>query len=240
MNFGFMELPSLGTLRGGRVVLPLPVGSAGVASALVFGGPHPYENIPLSVVGYILAAWLLGAHVFMLVKPEFCRGWLKKLPRHYNAGVYTLGFGMLWFWLLVAPDDISGTFSFLSSLTMDIGEFNAAKPYLRIAVPVAYIGMVLYVREFLFVRGLGVVALMVASPLLEAAFLKDPSTRLLVPIFAFVLLTKGLFWVGMPYTFRDAVTWATANDKRWRMLAFGGIGYGAAVLVCTILFWRGY
>jgi hypothetical protein len=222
------------------MVLPLRVGFAGVASALVFGGPHPYENIPLAVVGYLLAAWLLAAHVFMLVKPEFCQTWLKKLPRHYNAGIYTLGFGMLWFWLLVAPDDISGSFSFLSALTMDIGEFNAVKPYLRIAVPVGYIGMVLYVREFLFVRGLGVVALMVASPLLEAAFLKDPSTRVLVPIFGYILLTKGLFWVGMPYTFRDAVTWATATDKRWRMLAFAGIGYGVLVLACTILFWQGY
>jgi hypothetical protein len=206
----------------------------------VFGGPHPYQHIPLEVAGYVLAAYLLGAHAFMLAKPEFCRKWLTKLPRHYNAGIYTLGFGLVWFWLLVAPDDIRGTFSFLSSLTMDIGEFNAVKPYLRIAVPVAYIGMVLYVREFLFVRGLGVVALMVASPLLMAAFLKDPATRLLVPVFAYALLTFGLFWVGMPYTFRDAVTWATASDKRWRMLAFAGLAYGVVVLVCTILFWRGY
>ena len=206
----------------------------------MIGGPHPYQTIPLVVVGYLVAAYLLGAHTFMLVKPEFCKTWLKRLPRHYNAGVYTLGLGMLWFWLLVAPDDIYGTFSFLSALTMDIGEFNAVKPYLRIAVPVAYIGMVLFVREFLFVRGLGVVALMAASPLLMSAFLKDPTSRLLIPLFAYIVLTKGLFWVGMPYTFRDAVIWATANDKRWRMLAFGGLAYGVAVLACTILFWGGY
>ena len=187
-----------------------------------------------------MAAYLLAAHGLMLAKPEFCKTWLRKLPRHYNAGVYTLGFGMVWFWLLVAPDDLRGPFSFLGKLTMDIGEFNAVKPYLRVAVPIGYIGMVLYVKEFLFVRGLGVVALMVAAPLLEAAFLKEPATRVLIPIFAYVLLTKGLFWVGMPYTFRDAVTWATASEKRWRALAFAGLGYGGVVLFCTVAFWRGY
>jgi hypothetical protein len=151
-----------------------------------------------------------------------------------------MGVGIVWFWLLVAPDNIQGPFSFLSSLALDIGEFNAAKPYLRLAVPAAYIGMVLYVREFLFVRGLGVVALMVAGPILEAAFLRDPASRLLLSVFAYVLLTKGLFWVGMPYTFRDAVGWATANERRWRLLAIGGLVYGVLVLVCAIAFWRGH
>ncbi|NNC88233.1 MAG: hypothetical protein HKN82_07220 [Akkermansiaceae bacterium] len=209
----------------------------------MFGGPHPYENIPLSVLGYFVGGYCLLAHGFMLLKPEFCQGWLKKLPRHYNAGVYTLAFGMIWFWLLVAPDAMRGPFAFLGNLSMDIGEFNAVKKWLRIIVPIAYIGMVLYVKEFLFVRGLGVVALMAAGPILDGAFLRIPETlpftRLLIPLFAYVLLTKGCFWVGMPYTFRDAVTWATASQKRWRMLGIAGLAYGGVVLICSLTIWRG-
>ena len=83
---------------------------------------------------------------------------------------------MLWFWLLIAPDNLG----LVSSLTMDIGEFNAVKPWLRIIVPIAFLGMVIYVKEFLFVRALGVLALMVTGPLLEAAFNRDPGTRLQV------------------------------------------------------------
>jgi hypothetical protein len=147
---------------------------------------------------------------------------------------------MVWFWLLVAPDNMSGPFAFLGDLTLNIGEFNAVKPYLRFAVPAAYIGMVICVREFLFVRGLGVVALMAAGPILEAAFLRDPSSRVLLSLFAYLLLTKGMFWVGMPFLFRDAVSWATANENRWRMLAYGGLGYGVVVVVCAFVFWRGH
>ena len=199
-------------------------------------GPHPYETIPLDLAGYALAAYLLGAHGLMLWKAEACKQWLVRLPRHRSAGVYTLAVGMFWFWLLIAPDDKG----LVSALAMDIGEFNAVKPWLRILVPVAFLGMVVYVKEFLFVRALGVVALMVTSPLLEASFNKDPDTRLLIPIFSYVLLTKGLFWVGMPYTFRDLVTWATANDKRWRVLTCAGLAYGAATLGCAIFFGRGH
>ena len=199
-------------------------------------GPHPYESIPLSVAGYAMAAYLLGAHGLMAWKAKVCKEWLIKLPRHHTAGIYTLAVGMSWVWLLIAPDDM-GLLSFLS---MDIGEFNAVNPWLRLFVPIAFLGMVLYVKEFLFVRALGVLALMVTGPLLAASFNKDPATRLLVPIFSYLLLTKGLFWVGMPYTFRDLATWATASDKRWRILAFSGLGYGALTLLCAVLFWRGH
>ena len=202
----------------------------------MFGGPHPYEKIPLDVAGYVVAAYLLVAHALMLRRPEASKAWLTKLPRHYTAGVYTLAVGLIWFWLLVAPDGLG----VLSALTMDIGEFNAVKPWLRILVPLAFVGMIVYVKEFLFVRALGVVALMVAGPLLEAAFNKEPSSRLLVVVFSYLLLTKGLFWVGMPYTLRDAVAWATASNQRWKLLAWGGLAYGVLTLFCAVFFWRGH
>lgn len=81
---------------------------------------------------------------------------------------------------------------------------------------------------------------MIAAPLLEAAFLEDPTSRLLIPIFAYALLTKSLFWVGMPYLFRDAVTWVTATNARWKMASFAGLAYGIATLICAFAFWRGY
>ena len=199
-------------------------------------GPHPYESIPLNVAGYVLAAYLVAMHGLMIWKAESCKQWLNRLPRHRGAGIYTLAVGMFWFWLLIAPDNLG----LLSSLTMDIGEFNSVKPWLRIIVPVAFLGMVVYVKEFLFVRALGVVALMASGPLLEAAFNRDPATRLLVPVFSYALLTAGLFWVGVPYTFRDFASWATANHKRWMALSLGGLGYGVATLLCALFFWSGH
>ncbi len=197
---------------------------------------HPYELIPLFTAGILLGLWLVGSHALMIAKPALVQGWLKKFPRNELAGQVVLGIGMAWFWLLIAP----GGMGKLSALQMDLGEFNNIKPLLRLLVPATAIAVCVSIRDFLAVRALGLLGLMIAAPLLEAAFMEDPTSRLLVPIFAYALLTKSLFWVGMPYLFRDAVTWATAEDSRWKALSYGGLVYGIAVLVCAFAFWRGY
>ncbi|MFK7851393.1 MAG: hypothetical protein AB8D78_10485 [Akkermansiaceae bacterium] len=197
---------------------------------------HPYEQIPLFTAGILLALWLIGSHAVMLAKPTLVQGWLKKFPRSPLAGQILLGIGLGWFWLLIAPDGLGK----LSALQMDLGEFNNAKPILRILVPAALVAVAVSVRDFLAVRALGLLGLMVASPLLEAAFLEDPVSRLLIPIYAYVMITACLFFVGMPYLFRDAVTWVTAEGRRWQIFSIAGLGYGIATLICAVLFWRGY
>ncbi|MBT8038482.1 MAG: hypothetical protein KJO21_13175 [Verrucomicrobiae bacterium] len=194
---------------------------------------HPYEKIPLNVAGYVLAAWLIGLHLWMLRKPDESKAFLQKLPRNRALAPWLMGVGMLWFWLLVAPDRLG----FLSKLQMDLGEFNRAKNIMRILVPIAAVGMIMHVKEFLAVRAMGLLALMAAAPLLYAAYLEPQASRLLVPLFAYVMIFKGLFWVGMPYLMRDTITWVTQTDRRYRAAAFGGLAYGVAVLVCAIFSW---
>jgi len=197
---------------------------------------HPYEQISLFTAGVLLAVWLISVHAVMLAKPTQVQGYMKKFPRDVIAGQILLALGMAWFWLLVAPDGMGK----LSALQMDLGEFNKAKPLLRLVVPVAVIAVAISVRDFLAVRALGLCGLLLAAPLLESAFLKDPTTRLLIPIFAYAMLTASLFMVGMPYLFRDAVTWVSASRGRWTAFGLSGLAYGVATLVCAILFWRGY
>jgi hypothetical protein len=197
---------------------------------------HPYEMIPLFTAGILLGLWLVGSHALMIAKPALVQGWLKKFPRNPMAGQIIMTVAMAWFWLLIAP----GVLGKLSALRMDLGEFNNIKPLLQFLIPATLVAVCISVRDFLAVRALGLLGLMIAAPLLEAAFLKDPASRLLIPIFAYALLTKSLFWVGMPYLFRDAVTWATATDGRWKIVSLAGLAYGIATLVCAFVFWRGY
>ena len=194
---------------------------------------HPYEKISLDTAGYLLAAWLLGLHLWMLLKPEKSKDFFVNLPRNKLIAPWLIGAGMFWFWLLVAPDGLGP----LSKLQMDLGEFNQAKNMLRIIIPIAALGMITYVKEFLAVRGLGLLALMAAAPLLYAAYLEQPLSRLLVPLYAYALVFGGLFWVGMPFTLRDMITWVTKTESRYRASAFAGLGYGLIVLMCAILWW---
>lgn len=190
---------------------------------------HPYETIPLSSAGYVLAAWLIFSHLWMLVKADNAIAFLQKFPRNTFIGAILMAVGMLWFWLLVAPLGLS--------LEMDLGEFNGAKKILLILVPAAAFLMITEVKEFLAVRGLGVICLMAAAPLLGAAFQEPATGKLLVPIFAYAMLTAGLFFIGMPYLMRDGIKIATASKARFQALVAGGLVYGIATLACAILWY---
>lgn len=197
---------------------------------------HPYENLPLFGTGLALGVALLVSHVFMLAKPQEVQDFLKRFPRNQVIGQVLLGIGLLWFWLLIAPEG----FGKLSALTMDLGEFNTVKPMLRYVVLACIVLVAISVKDFLAVRALGLLGLMVAFPLLKAAFLKDPGTRLLIPLYSYGLITASLFFVGMPYLFRDWANWAMADQGRWKALCGAGAAYGLAIVICAFAFWRGY
>jgi hypothetical protein len=198
---------------------------------------HPYETLPLFGTGLALGLALIGGHLLMLLRPEPVQKFLRRFPRNEKLGQILLGVGLVWFWLLVAKPGKGP----LNALAMDLGDqFNAAKPILRLAVPALIILLSIAIKEFLSVRALGLLGLMVAAPLLESAFLEAPSSRLLIPVYTYAVIIASLYFVGMPYLFRDLITWATADQGRWKALATAGLAYGIAVTACAFLFWRGY
>jgi hypothetical protein len=197
---------------------------------------HLYERLPLFGTGLVLGLFLVLAHLLLLAKSEASQRFLQKFPRNQKIGQLLLGIGLLWFWLLIAPPN-KGWISFIA---MDMTDFNGYKPLLRLLMPIVFVAVAMSITEFLSIRALGLLGLLVAQPLLDSAFLRDPASRLVIPVYTYGLIIASLFFVGMPYLFRDAVTWATAKKSRWNALCAGGLAYGAAIIVCAFAFWRGH
>lgn len=195
---------------------------------------HPYEKLPMNVVGFILAAWLIGFHLWMLIKKKEAQAFLQAFPRNYLWGAVLMGVGMFWFWLLIIP---GVDHTFLGYLAMDLGEFNGAKIYLLALVPAAAYVLITEVKEFLAVRALGLLCLLAAAPMLYSCFQLWPTGKLLLPIYAYAILTAGLFMVSMPYLLRDAIGFACKHEKVWLGGAVGGLLYGIATLICALFFW---
>lgn len=212
------------------------MGVGNLALRLMKAGPHPYQEISLSTAGLVLGIILVLLYGLMLWKSDASKEIAKKLPRNSSLGTYFMGFGMIWFWLLVAPPDKG----ILSTLTMDLGEFNKVKTYLMFGVPLFCLGMIVYVKEFLFVRGLGLCLLMAAAPLLYASDFEGAPMQFMMPLLCYLMIIKGLYFVGMPYLFRDGVNWATATDGRWRGFAIGGLALGLIFVTLGLTVWRGY
>lgn len=178
-----------------------------------------YPFLSLRVVALIVGVLLLAAHGFAFAKAADVRAWLKSFPRSKTIGTALLAIDAIWAFLLIA--------------NMDLGEFTHLRTKLLIVVAVATFLTWRFVDEFLAVRALGMLLLLVAEPVLEATFLRPETSRLFLVVLAYAWVVLGMFWVGMPYLLRDQIGWIGKSDSRWRMACGAGVIYGVLLVVCA-------
>ena len=175
-------------------------------------------DLSLHSAGIIAGAFLIVAGLIGLVKPDLANV-AQRFPRSRVAGIVLLTICLVWtFWLLA---------------TIQMGEFSGFRRPLLVALPIGYVLALRFVDEFLAVRALGILCLLAAEPLLDAAFLRYETSRLLVTVFAYLLIVAGLFWVAIPYVLRDQINWSARSVFRWRCLHAIALIYGCVILKFT-------
>ena len=180
-------------------------------------------GIPLKGTGIVLGVLLLAVHLVALLKSETTQSFLKQFPRNYKWGVILLSIDFAWSMLIMS--------------NMDMGEFFNLRTKFLFVLPVAFVLVLIFVKEFLAVRALGALMLLVSGPVLTAAFLQPPASRVLVPILAYAWIIAGMYFVGMPFLMRDWVNWVTQTTGRWKLATLGGVAYGAVMLVVAVVAW---
>src|SRR5437868_8487757 len=176
-------------------------------------------DLSLQTAGLLTGAFLVVISLPGLVKPAPVQTWLMEIPRSRVAGIVLLSVALAWsFWLLA---------------TMEMGEFSSFRTPLKIVLPIGYVLVLRFVEEFLAVRALGILCLLAAEPLLEAAFFRYETSRLFVTVFAYLLIVAGLFWVTMPYLLRDQINWSARSNARWRTVHGIAAVYGLTILACA-------
>jgi len=180
-----------------------------------------YPHLNLHTVSLIAGIFLILAHGFALLRPAPVQQWLRKFPRSKGAGIFFLAVDAVWALSIVA--------------TMDMGEFTYMRNVLLVVIVVATFLTFRYVDEFLAVRALGIFLLLLAEPLIEAAFLQPETWRLLLVLWAYVLAVFGMIWVGMPYTLRDQIDWVRKSKAAWGAATAAGVVYGGALAVCALM-----
>ncbi len=176
-------------------------------------------HLSLHTAGLIAGFLLAGLGLLALFLPV--ENFLPRFPRSKMAGAILLTIDLIWsFWLLA---------------TMEMGEFASFRRPLLVVLPIGFLLVLRFVDEFLAVRALGILCLLAAEPLLNAAFLRPEMSRLLVTVLAYVMIVKGLIWVTMPYLLRDQIDWGVRNTGRWRLLSGLAFVFGAAILICAFV-----
>lgn len=183
----------------------------------------PTGGIPLKGTGILVALALLVSHLWGLKNASKAQAFLKEFPRAYHWGVILLTIDMVW--------------SVFALAHMDMGEFFDKRRMFIYVTFGGYVAVLLYVKEFLAVRALGALMLLAAGPVLSAAFLQPQTSRLLLPILAYAWIIAGMYFIGMPFLLRDTLNWVFAKPQRWTLAMYGGITYGAVLLLAALLFY---
>ncbi len=141
----------------------------------------------------------------------------KALPRSSAAAWALFGLGALWFlWRLSRTGEADLIF-FQTPMPVIIG-FGA------LAV-LAFI----YTPDFLAVRGLSVLILLGAEPLLRAAYMKwDHPQRLLMVTAVYVDLAAALYLAAYPFRLRDFFDWLFRRPGRPKLFGAILLAYGLA------------
>ena len=97
-----------------------------------------------------------------------------------------------------------------------LADFSAYKSYMMAAFAAIGLLTCVFVQDFLAVRGLAVLALLLAKLMVDTGRLHLVETRwvLVIQIWAYVLIVAGIWFTVTPWKLRDFLTgFATASGK---------------------------
>lgn len=177
----------------------------------------------LTVATLLTGLFLLALGVPLLLVSSRAIAILKALPRSTNAAVFLFGTGAIWF-----------LWNVLHLSAADFGEYRVwlALGFLTIAV-LAF----KCVPDFLAVRGLCVLMLLAASPLLTAGFMiYDPWTIFLYKIAVYLGISAAIWLGAQPYRLRDFFEWLFARPQRTRGVGAAFAAYGLVLAVVAFTY----
>ncbi len=191
---------------------------------------HPYEEIPLSVAGVVMGSALLLAHLLVVLRPWETLDMIRRAVSSVRVGQCMLVFDFAWIALLLWGNPSN-------PLRMELFDFEGLRMPLLLACPVVCYVLCTQSTQNLTGRALGLFLLMLGIVPLSAAYLKEPATRVLIPLWWYPVLCAAILWVPKPYLLRDWLEWLVRRPLLARMLAVFGAVYAIAILVCALLFW---
>jgi hypothetical protein len=173
----------------------------------------------------LLGLFLAVSGALLLLNLPLVVAMLKALPRSTMASLVLFGGGVLWFLVLVAN---------MSDADRIFGSSNV--PWV-IGFAVLGVLSLKYVPDFLAVRGLSVLILLAAWPLLRAAFMQyDVPQRLFMVTFVFAAIAAALYLAALPYRLRDFIQWLFVRPARARVFGGGLLAYGLLLIVVAFTY----
>jgi hypothetical protein len=180
----------------------------------------------LSLLAIMLGLGLAAPQVYGLARPAAFASAARKFPRHIPTGILLVVLGTLWFLWNVKQEPIA--------------DFAAIKPHMMVAFAAIGLGTCIFVQDFLAVRGLAVVLLLLGKLMVDTGrpHLGETPWVLVIQTWAYVLVVAGMWFTISPWRLRDLLNWATANDQRVKIGSSIRLAFALFVVVLGLTAFR--
>jgi hypothetical protein len=170
----------------------------------------------LSILSILLGVGMSVPQIYGLAKPVQFAAAARKFPRNLPVGIFLMLLGTAWFLWIVNAEPIA--------------DFTSFKPYKMIGFAAVGILSCVFIQDFLAVRGLAVVLLLLAKLMVDTGrpHLGATPWVLVIQAWAYLFIVAGIWFTVTPWKLRDFLNWATATEAR--------IKIGSAVRLAFAIF----
>lgn len=173
-------------------------------------------ELNLSTLAILMGLAVALPQIYGLMKPAAFRETLRKFPRSRISGYWLMAIGTIWFLLNLKKESIA--------------DFAAYKPMMMAGFGALGLLVCIFVTDFLAVRGLAIVLLLLAKLMVDTARWADSPWRLLIVTWAYFWVCAGIWFTISPWRLRDLIHWNTASDQRVRLWSAIRLGFGLLVV----------
>ena len=178
----------------------------------------------LSTLAILLGLGFGLPQLFGLLNPSKFREAVRQFPRSETWGYGLMVLGTAWFLWNLGQENIS--------------DFAAYKKAMLIGFAAVGVATCIYVRDFLAVRGLAIVFLLLAKLMVDTARWEETEWRLVIVTWAYLLVVAGMWLTISPWRLRDLLNWGTATDQRIRVACGLRLAFGLFVLALGLAVFR--
>jgi hypothetical protein len=164
--------------------------------------------------------------VYGIAKPQQFAVAVRKFPRNLPLGVALMLLGTAWFVWNVHKESVS--------------DFASFKPAMMAGFAAVGILCCIFVQDFLAVRGLAVVLLLLAKLMVDTGrpHLGQTHWVWVIQTWAYLLVVAGIWFTVTPWRLRDFINWANATETRVRVTSTIRLVFALFVLLLGLTAFR--
>jgi len=180
----------------------------------------------LSLLSILLGLGVAVPQVYGIANPQKFAAAVRKFPRNLPLGVALMLLGTAWFVWNVHNESVS--------------DFAAFKPAMMAGFVAVGVLSCIFIQDFLAVRGLAVVVLLLAKLMVDTGrpHLGETHWVWVIQAWAYLLVVAGMCFTVWPWKLRDLLNWVTATETRVRLGSAVRLAFAIFVLFLGLTVFR--